>query len=270
MGCWENTRKACKSLASTRNSFLVFSQHPKWVITPVNPLKVWSIAKKSKDVPLLKKIFFQFIFLIFGFYVILYSCTITRWSERRKYVSSWLTLSFAGKDLSMFPLIILIVKRGNKQNVITNNATLFLILMVNWLIGHSEPPEASVFKARLSAKLMNRLWFFILIEWSKTHYHKQKVCTLPRFGNESFNWNSRKWPWFGLFFRTLTAYIKQREKWRLKAIIRELIPISRRMFETTQETGALWMLRLLQRTKTSIRWPTRTTTIWKFSFIWII
>ena len=25
-------------------AFSVFSQHPKWVITPVNPYKVWSIA----------------------------------------------------------------------------------------------------------------------------------------------------------------------------------------------------------------------------------
>ena len=25
-------------------AFLVFSQHPKWVITPVNPLKVWSLV----------------------------------------------------------------------------------------------------------------------------------------------------------------------------------------------------------------------------------
>ena len=160
LGCWENTRKACKSLASTRDSFLVFSQHPKWVITPVNPLKVWSIAKKSKDIPLLKKIIFQFIFLIFGFYVILYSYTITRWSERRKYVSSWLTLSFAGKDLSMFPLIILIVKRGNKQNVITNNATLFLILMVNWLIGHFWAARGLCFQSEAQCKANEQIMVF--------------------------------------------------------------------------------------------------------------
>ena len=51
-GCRENTRKACKSRAeaSDLQAFLVFSQHPKWVIMPVKPWKLWSIAfiKKSK------------------------------------------------------------------------------------------------------------------------------------------------------------------------------------------------------------------------------
>ena len=39
LGCWENTQKACKSRAEDRDlqAFLVFSQHPAWVITPVNP-----------------------------------------------------------------------------------------------------------------------------------------------------------------------------------------------------------------------------------------
>ena len=30
--------------ASDLQAFQVFSKHPKWVITPVNPQKVWSIA----------------------------------------------------------------------------------------------------------------------------------------------------------------------------------------------------------------------------------
>ena len=30
--------------ASDLQAFPVFSQHPKWVITPVNSYKVWSIA----------------------------------------------------------------------------------------------------------------------------------------------------------------------------------------------------------------------------------
>ena len=30
--------------ASDLQAFLVFSQHPTWSITPVNPSKVWSIA----------------------------------------------------------------------------------------------------------------------------------------------------------------------------------------------------------------------------------
>ena len=42
LGCWENTRKACKSLAV--GSLFTFSQHPAWVIMPVNQKKVWSIA----------------------------------------------------------------------------------------------------------------------------------------------------------------------------------------------------------------------------------
>ena len=35
----KNTRKACKSRAEARDlqAFQVFSQHPKWVIMPVNP-----------------------------------------------------------------------------------------------------------------------------------------------------------------------------------------------------------------------------------------
>ena len=31
-------------LARDLQAFLMFSQHPAWFITPVNPLKVWSIA----------------------------------------------------------------------------------------------------------------------------------------------------------------------------------------------------------------------------------
>ena len=46
LGCWENTWQACnhERKASDLQACQVFSKHPKWVITPVNPLKVWSIA----------------------------------------------------------------------------------------------------------------------------------------------------------------------------------------------------------------------------------
>ena len=40
------TEKLVNHSPSARDlqAFLVFSQHPAWVITPVNPWKVWSIA----------------------------------------------------------------------------------------------------------------------------------------------------------------------------------------------------------------------------------
>ena len=41
LGCWENTQKAC---VSDLQAFRVFSQHPVWVIKPINPSKVWSIV----------------------------------------------------------------------------------------------------------------------------------------------------------------------------------------------------------------------------------
>ena len=37
LGCWENTRKESWVEESDLQAFLVFSQHPKWVIMPVNP-----------------------------------------------------------------------------------------------------------------------------------------------------------------------------------------------------------------------------------------
>ena len=41
-GCWagEQSKRSARNL----QAFRVFSQHPKWVITPVNPEKVLSIA----------------------------------------------------------------------------------------------------------------------------------------------------------------------------------------------------------------------------------
>ena len=46
VGCCENTRKLVNHSPPACNlqAFLVFSQHPTWVITPVIPKNVWTIA----------------------------------------------------------------------------------------------------------------------------------------------------------------------------------------------------------------------------------
>ena len=46
LGCWETLEKLVKNspLACDLQAILVFSQNPVWVIKPINPLKVWSIA----------------------------------------------------------------------------------------------------------------------------------------------------------------------------------------------------------------------------------